>query len=329
MTGEKLPNSQYTRYFVGMFRSVEASKLVLNEVHNIGFKDAFIVAYIDGNKVSQTQAINLINAGKDDCVAGYAQITQNELNLVRNKLTSGTDVASNVVTENTNKTVAETVGRNLVEAQDITKVDGLLYTVQIGVFKTAPTTDRLKNLSPIYQQQTESGFIRFTTGIFDNFDVAKAERDKVIDLGINDAFVAAYYKGQRITLDEARKMEREKTAPLAKTASVNAPKNDVASENSPSMNKGELTFKVQIGAYEKQVPTEVVSSLLKASAMKDFEQKVMNGISVYSVGKFTNYNEAVQLKNILVNDNIPDAFVVAYQGENKISVEDAKKLLNQ
>ena len=124
-------------------------------------------------------------------------------------------------------------------------------------------------------------------------------------------------------------MEREKTAPLAKTASVNAPKNDVASENSPSMNKGELTFKVQIGAYEKQVPTEVVSSLLKASAMKDFEQKVMNGISVYSVGKFTNYNEAVQLKNILVNDNIPDAFVVAYQGENKISVEDAKKLLNQ
>ena len=63
--------------------------------------------------------------------------------------------------------------------------------------------------------------------------------------------------------------------------------------------------------------------------MKDFEQKVMNGISVYSVGKFTNYNEAVQLKNILVNDNIPDAFVVAYQGENKISVEDAKKLLNQ
>ena len=226
MTGEKLPNSQYTRYFVGMFRSVEASKLVLNEVHNIGFKDAFIVAYIDGNKVSQTQAINLINAGKDDCVAGYAQITQNELNLVRNKLTSGTDVASNVVTENTNKTVAETVGRNLVEAQDITKVDGLLYTVQIGVFKTAPTTDRLKNLSPIYQQQTESGFIRFTTGIFDNFDVAKAERDKVIDLGINDAFVAAYYKGQRITLDEARKMEREKTAPLAKTASVNAPKNE-------------------------------------------------------------------------------------------------------
>lgn len=328
MTGEKLPNSQFTRYFVGMFRSIEASRLVLNEVKNIGFKDAFIVAYIDGNKVSQTQAVNLINAGKDDCVSGYDQIAQNEMNMVRNKVTTGTDVASNVTATNTNKTVAETVGRNVVSAQDITTVNGLLYTVQIGVYKSAPTSDRLKNLSPIYQQQTESGFIRFTTGIFDNYNVAKAEKDKVVNLGINDAFVAAYKDGQRISLDEARKMERENSASFAKTESISAPENNTTPTNNV-VSSNDIIFKVQIGAYEKQVPTEVVTSLLKASAMKDFEQKVINGVSVYSVGKFTNYNDAVQLKNILVNDNIPDAFVVAYQGDKKITVEEAKKLLNQ
>jgi hypothetical protein len=331
ITGEKLQNSNYTRFFVGQFRSIEATRVVLNEVKKLGYNDAFIVAYIDGNKVTPIQAENMIKAGKDACVLGYEQIVQNELNMVNSQTTTGADYAKNVVAGiGANKNIADAVGRNLVQAQEITSVKGVLYTVQIGVYKQAPTSDQLKNLSPIFQETTPTGFIRFTTGIFNNYETARTEKNNVVQLGIPDAFVTAYRDGQKIGLDEAKNIENINAAQFAKTTGVNAPQAETPKANA-NIDASKIIFKVQIGAYEKAVPNEVIATLLKAATMKDFEQKVQNGLTVYSVGKFTKYEDAVQAKVILANDNpqIEGTFIVAYNGETKISVEEAKKLLNQ
>lgn len=325
ITGEKLPNSKFAKYFVGMFRSEEATRMVLSEVKKMGYPDAFIVAYLDGNKVSPTQASNIIKAGTDNCVAGYSQIAANEVQMVKSQTTTGSDVALSVNTNTKTKSISETVGRTEVEATDIKNVDGLLYSVQIGVFKTLPTGDKIHNLNPVYKEQTESGFLRLTTGVFDNYEAARSEKNKIVGIGIDDAFVVAYQNGKRLSLDEARRMESGSTK-KASTSGVNIPKTD----NNISTDNSEIIFKVQVGAYEKQVPTNVVSSLLKIASMKDFEQKANEkGVTLYTVGKFKTYEEAVQTKNIVVNSGAPDAFVIAFKGNKQISVDEAKQLLNK
>lgn len=326
VTGEKLPNTKYARYFVGMFRSEEATRMVLSEVKKMGYPDAFIVAYLDGNKISPVQASNIIKAGTDECVAGYSQIATNEIQMVKTQTTTGTDVALGVKPDNKTKTIAETVGRTEVEATDLNSVEGLLYSVQIGVFKTIPTADKIHNLNPIYKEQTSSGFIRLTTGIFNSYESARSEKNKIVNIGINDAFVVAYQNGKRLSLDEARKIEKQGNTKTASTSNINIPK----SENNSSADNSEIIFKVQVGAYEKQVPTNVVSSLLKIASMKDFEQKANEkGVTLYTVGKFKTYEEATQSKNIVVNSGVPDAFVIAFKGNKQISVDEAKQLLNK
>lgn len=324
VTGEKLPNSKFAKYFVGMFRSEEATRMVLAEVKKLGYPDAFIVAYLDGNKISPTQASNIIKAGTDNCVAGYSQIVANEISMVKSQTTTGSDVALSVQSNNKTKTIAETVGRVEVDATDIKNVDGLLFSVQIGVFKTIPTADKIHNLNPIYKEHTESGFIRLTTGIFDNYESARSEKNKIVGIGIDDAFVVAYQNGKRLSLDEARRIDKQSSTKKASTSNVNIPNSNISTDNS------DIIFKVQVGAYEKQVPTNVVSSLLKIASMKDFEQKANEkGITLYTVGKFKSYDEAVQSKNIVVNSGAPDAFVIAYKGNKQISVDEAKQLLNK
>ncbi|OFX27600.1 MAG: hypothetical protein A2033_04980 [Bacteroidetes bacterium GWA2_31_9] len=325
VTGEKLPNSKYAKYFVGMFRSEEATRMVLSEVKKMGYPDAFIVAYLDGNKVSPTQASNIIKAGTDNCVAGYSQMATNEVQMVKSQTTTGSDVALSVNTNIKTQSISETVGRTEVNATDIKNVDGLLYSVQIGVFKTLPTADKIHNLNPIYKEQTESGFIRLTTGVFDNYEAARSEKNKIVGIGIDDAFVVAYQNGKRLNLDEAKRMEKGSTK-KASTSSINIPN----SNNSSSTDNSEIVFKVQVGAYEKQVPTNVVSSLLKIASMKDFEQKANEkGVTLYTVGKFKTYEEAVQTKNIVVNSGVPDAFVIAFKGNKQISIDEAKQLLKK
>lgn len=325
MTGEKLPNNKFTRYFVGMFRSIEASRMVLSQVRQMGYPDAFIVAYIDGLKVSQQQALNMINSGTDNCVNGYDIVAQKEVEMVKSQATSGSDLASRVTNVNTNKTIAETVGREEIKTTDIKSVDGLLYSVQIGVFKNLPTSDKIFNLNPLYTEQTESGFIRLTTGVFNDYESARNEKNKIVQLGIEDAFVVSYMNGKRLSTDEANKILTQGNVKKASEASVRLPESSSIATTSKN-----IIFKIQVGAYEKQVPTNVVSSLLKIASMKDFEQKVNDkGVTIYTVGKFEKYEDAQQMKNVVVNDGVKDAFVTAYQDGKVIPVEEALKIINQ
>ncbi|MBN2681855.1 MAG: PD40 domain-containing protein [Bacteroidales bacterium] len=333
VSADKLPNSSYIKYLVGLFQTYEAAGVALTDVRNKGYRDAFIVAYKDGKRISLFEARNLINKESPDVKQYYDAVAQKETEMVNSKASG--DIASNnnnnSTNENRNTNTVSTVIP--VKAGNLTEVQGLLYTVQIGVYKTPVSKSALFNLDPIYQETTGAGLIRYTTGIFNTVDDAVKEKDKIVNIGIRDAFVTAYYNGKRISISEASRVLGSGTAEFAESRNTNSEtipvntNNNADSQNNASSTANKIEFKVQIGAYKEQVPTNVVKSLLSVAAQRGLDQQLdEKGFTVYTVGNYTSYQEAKTTKEAVAAEGITDAFVVAFNNGKKISVEEALRL---
>lgn len=338
VTGETSPGSAYTRYLVGLFKTYEGATLVKNEVNTMGYRDAFIVAYKDGKRIPLYQARNMIQESGASEKELYNAIAQTEVNAIKNRTASSASTANANTNPNTNtnKTTnpelnTETSNQTTVTGIDIKKVNGLLYTVQIGVYKQPITHDKLLNLTPIYEEKTEYGFIRYTTGVFDNQNLAEAEKSRIVKLGISDAFVTAYYNGKRLSIGDAKNIENSNNKDIfANTDPVKMAEQPVTNptENLGDVSNPDIVFKVQIGAYKEQVPTSVVSDFIRVASNQGLDQvRDATGITIYTVGNYKNYDQATQMKTVLMNEGIKDAFVVSYNGKQKIPVNEAIRLL--
>ncbi len=324
VSGEKIEGSSFTRYLAGLFKSYEGARTARTDIVKMGYKDAFIVAYNNGKRIPLYMARNMIKSGKYMKSDDYEAIAQAEVESVSNRT-----VLSN------NKTTKQEAGtkpkiNNAVKGTDLEKVEGLLYTVQIGVYKQAVPHSKLFNIKPIYEEKTEYGFIRYTTGIFNDFVTASNEKDRIVKLGITDAFVTAYFNGKRITLREAKNIATSNDAEVfavvdpVKLSEIE-PDNNIDLGDLENIN---IHFKVQIGAYKERVPNNVVSDFIRIAANNKLDQtKDENGVTIYTVGDFNSYEQANQTKTILINEGLKDAFVIAFNGAKKIPVKDALRLL--
>jgi OmpA-OmpF porin, OOP family len=80
---------------------------------------------------------------------------------------------------------------------------GLFYTVQLGVFSAQIPEQYWKGITPLYRMKIEDGTTRYFSGIFHSVDEARPKLDNAKGNGLVDAFITAYYKGNRITIAEA------------------------------------------------------------------------------------------------------------------------------
>jgi len=84
---------------------------------------------------------------------------------------------------------------------------GLIYQVQIGIYKNPISQDIFKGLTPIFAVSVPQG-ITYSTGMFEKFADATQAKDYVKSIGLNDAFVVAFYNQKKIALAEAQKIEK-------------------------------------------------------------------------------------------------------------------------
>ena len=102
----------------------------------------------------------------------------------------------------------------------------------------------------------------------------------------------------------------------------------VTAENGVKAGQEGICFKVQIGAYSKQIPNDVAA---KFSAIKNWpiENKQVNNLFIYHVGNYTGAKFAKVLKDEAVRAGITDAFITVYKDGKKLFGADAAALLNQ
>lgn len=312
-------SSGITRYFAGSFLDFKDADAAKQEIRNLGYRDAFVVAFRNGTRVN-------INDATGEALS---------LNPINNAASS-TNLAQ--------KTVDIPVNPGAAKFETIKKSDELFFTVQVGVYSNQIPPSRLNNLQPLFVAIAPNGFLRYNLGSFTNFDAANDSRQIALNAGINDAFVTAYYGGQRISVEEARRklnegvkvskpkvsnqkpIEQKSIEPeIVNNGSVT---NNLV-ENVKSKSANGLTFKVQLGAFKEEVPNEIAQIFFSIRKYGVENFPVSNGLTVYTAGDFKTYNEANNLKNELMKmDGLSNIFVISLLNNEKIDINKAIEMLN-
>jgi hypothetical protein len=353
--------SGYIRYMAGNFDQYNSANAVKNDLRNLGYNDAFVVAYYNGVRINLNEATDKARASGqtvEPTTNTSAGITANS-NVPKNTFTSP---SNNVVNNNTSDSQPAEI------TNELEKMNGLLYTVQIGVYSKQVTRGQLFNLKPIYTEKLPNGLYRYTAGIYNQSSKLLEDKRKVVDLGVKDAFVSAYYNAKRIPFAEGQKLQTENnnlkmetenpiifngsaspiintTVPANNTASqptVNnnptptiAPfSNGVSSGPAPTAENGVKTdeagisFKVQIGAYKNQVPNDVASKFLNIKTWP-VQNVAINGLYIYTIGNFTSATFAKKLKDEAISVGITDAYITVYKDGKKLYGVEATQYLSR
>jgi len=393
ITGETTPQG-FTRYTAGLFTTFTTADKVKQEIRDLGYKDAFVVAFLNGKRIPMVEAM---------AMTGGTMPTNNQVTTNTSAIENTTKVVDNtVVTTNANTPVNNSNAQTNTPAntQNIATVGGLFYTVQIGVYSQVVSSSKLYNIQPLYTETAPNGNFRYNTGIYNTVARAVEAKNMIVDVGIKDAFVTAYLNGKRISLPEAEKfladgsavfstasnmnalptfsassaprttpvsprpitpspvidnptttapVETTTTTPVETsttttlnnnqpTTSVATPvttvvndqiKAEAAASNVMQIDSG-IVFKVQIGAFKEEVPLEIANKFLKIAKKGVKNYKDANGLTIYTVGTYKTYAEAIVVRTEVVNEAaINDAFIVAYKDGNKIAIDEARALSGQ
>lgn len=350
VTGETIANSNLIRYTAGLFAAFDDASKARKELNALNYKDAFVVAYCYGKRMSVTEARALVAAGKD-CKTGSQQASPQNL-IAANSNNNATKELPTIAANNNNSKVenanlnapAQIKSGETLPQQDIQTIKGLLYTVQVGVYSKPVKAGQLFNITPLYYELNQKGQYRYTSGIFNDIKEASKAKNIIVEIGVSDAFVSAYINGKRIPMEQAAAMEAQqgksvfaqvagmnvqpKTIPLAgaieqrskitqetKTV-IEPPANNVVAN---------IVYKVQLGAFKNEVPVEIMNKYLTI-ADKGIANFKSGDLTIYTVGNYKDAATAESVKAEVIAKGITDAFVIALNNGEKISLEEAKKL---
>ncbi len=201
VSGEKIDGTNITRYMAGYFNSSESVVDARAQIRDLGYSDAFIVAYCNGERVTFGEARRLEAAGicvpkrSEEIVLEVIENTAKKLDL---PLTPG---EIEEVPE-----LAYNQAPGATEADPIENMEGLFFTVQVGVFNRPISAEEVFNLPNVMTFRLPNGQIRYNTGMFDSAEDAVPRQNFARQSGVQGAFIVAYYKGERISIGNARRL---------------------------------------------------------------------------------------------------------------------------
>ena len=340
---EQRPNSNWYRYLAGLFTEYDEALSARGDIRGMGYSDAFIVAYFNGQRITIAQARAMIESGvayTDESIASAAQATGQEVytSTVAAQQVAGAE--STVLPQNPQQ----------ISEGDFSSPQ-LFYAVQVGVYGSPRTRDRLYNLDELYYGRMTNGYYRYFNGKYTEFSAAQNAQAQIRSLGIRDAFVVAFYNGEKISVRQARNIAptlNPEPQQEPEAAEVNPQEtqniqpeqteNPVVEQNLQETQAEtetetenvvyEVTYKVQLGAFRNNIPVEIVNSMLQIALPIDKETRA-DGITVYTTGNFSNFAEASAMRSRVVQNGIIDAFVVAFVNGERSNIERARELENR
>ena len=207
---------------------------------------------------------------------------------------------------------------------------GLIYRVQLGAFRKPVSIDKFREFSPVSGEVLANGLTCYLAGFFNNATLAINARKEIRNFGYADAFIVAYCDGKRISLAEAKELERLgrcvpksqnelsiDVARLFETAEKNANEN-------LSIENQDVFYTVQVGVYNKKINNNQLLGIEELDAYQ-----APNGQYRYSSGKFSSLEDAKNRKVSVISKGITDAYIVAYSNGKRIDINTATALLQQ
>lgn len=362
MTAEKL-NNGITRYTVGIFYEIESARNARSQVRNLGYNDAFIVAFLNGKRIPLNQAIGSLGVDPQTDIESVAANTQTGAesndnissdNLNRNEAASNVNATRPVDVDGDERKELRTGYYNAPNSAPATEVEStvkLFYTVQVGVYSKPVSLADIYNVQPLNVERTGLGYTRYTSGQFTDILDAETHKVYVINQGILDAFITAYYEGKRISIAKAQTIML--TEPQAVTDDAITPFNyeeptneleiDTA-ENIPVLISGESTldrdevvsnanpedlrYVIFLGSYRDDIPNEVASALLENSEA-GIKKAINQGNTIYSSREMRSMYEAEEWLRIFREAGVDSARIIYVISGEEITLEQAKAILDK
>ena len=202
---------------------------------------------------------------------------------------------------------------------------GLIYRIQLAVFKNPVSSSYFKGLTPVFGfKNAGTELTNYYAGMFRKLtDVVKA-LTKVKAQGFKDDFVVALSDKNIVSADRAGILEKEwGTKPLLveNQETANIPRDTVP----PT-----LVFRVEVIKSVKPVTADQMENIKKLSGGRGFD--IIENESkqnIYLIGKFLTFESASEYADLLVRNGFREAKVVAYLGKREISVETARQLFEK
>ncbi|MCF8298528.1 MAG: hypothetical protein K9J13_13355 [Saprospiraceae bacterium] len=320
ISSEKAPNSDFIRYMAGIFADYNPAISARDEIRQNGYRDAFVVAYFNGVRITIARARQLIQSGE--------AFTSAELTTAINTISTANSLAE----------VAGTTGQLAENIPVETKVVGdLFYSVQVGVYNTPRTSQQLFGIENLFNDRLNNGYYRYFSGKYNTHNEAVPVRDNIRLRGVRDAFIVSFFNNNKISLAEASRIQgggqpRNRTLELQTQEIASAVEETQPQQEQQSQVEEQeesnlpINFRIQIGAYKNEISAQQLNLFERITNVEIQYYKSTSGLIIYTVGNFDKYADALNFKNNIVAAGIAGAFITAFNGNNRIDLQRAIEL---
>jgi len=206
-------------------------------------------------------------------------------------------------------------------------VAGLIYRIQIGVFRNPVKPSFFKGLAPVYGFKIEgTDKTIYYAGMFRKLTDANKALASVKAKGFADAFTVPLLDNRKVTAERAAIMEKEwGRKPFISAGEAPGIQKPVLDTIPPA-----LSFRVEVMKAQKPLKEDVVEGMRKVAGNRGVDILTFeNGSCAYLIGKFITFESASEYSDLLIKNGYREARVVAFLGAKEIPVETAKQLFDK
>ncbi|MBR5983087.1 MAG: SPOR domain-containing protein, partial [Bacteroidales bacterium] len=322
----------FVRHTFGKFDDYNQARAAQTNIRRLGITDAFVIAYIDGRKVSFSEGIEYQKQMENKLVA---QSSTNNVELQSKSNGSGEENLSNV----------EYAPLNLTTGTEENNVTGISYYVQIGAFSKSPDPEILSVFSKvagdkIHVKFPHEGLQIYRIGVFSSYEEAQNTLAEARSFGIADAFIVAFKGDEQISSSEAIRLQNavkqiegntgdtvQKTSSQNVSITSNTMTKPVVPAETLQQSAGGVEYFVQLGAFVN-IPDARSMATFRSIATTNGSRlsTVQNGrFTNYRVGAFKKFADVKSAVDTARSMGVTDAFVVAFYNGERIPVAEAKE----
>ena len=195
--------------------------------------------------------------------SGYSKQDESETTAAIDEQTTEITTADKGVDEDKTKDTEEI--KDSIST-DVKNIDGVFYSIQVGVYSKQVSARQLNNVTPLNSEIISGGLIRYTSGVYKTLSEANAAKDRIRGLGISDAFVVAYNGGTKITVAEARAKELANELAAATKAAAEKEADELAAKKAAAERAVAERLAAELAA--KKAVEELVAAEEAAKAAK-------------------------------------------------------------
>jgi hypothetical protein len=223
----------------------------------------------------------------------------------------------------------ETNPKRVYEADEKIPVDpsipsGLIYRIQVAVFRNPVSPTYFKGISPVYGfKVTGTDKTGYFAGMFRKHTDAAKALILVKQAGFRDAFIVSLSGGKAVSAERATLLEKEwGNKPLIDAAEHTAEDADTIPPT--------LSFRIEIARESKPAREDVIETYRRLAGTRGLDTfKLNDGTNIYLVGHFITYESAEEYASLLARNGLRDAKVTAWLGRKEIPVDTARQLFEK